>query len=87
MDSLNQNLSFILATRLEYFEWHLGMCHKWNNTCQDEGIDHELVILLFSLEIFFTISYYPRTLLHFISILISYSFLFLVFLMTTQSLT
>lgn len=36
IDGLNQNPSYILATRCEYFEWHLGRCHKWKNICQDE---------------------------------------------------
>lgn len=27
----------ILATRLEYVEWHLGMCPKWSTICRKEG--------------------------------------------------
>lgn len=79
IDSVSQYSSHILATRLEYLEWHLGMCHKWNNICQDEGVDYKLVILLFSLEICFYHQLLSKNLTSFISILISYSFLFLVF--------
>lgn len=28
--------SYILATRLEYVEWHLGMCPKWSTICREE---------------------------------------------------
>lgn len=46
IDNLNWYPSYILATRLEYFEWRLGMYLKWNNIniCQDEERDCELVM-------------------------------------------
>lgn len=45
IDNLNQYLSYILATRLQYVEWHLGMYPKWSTICRKEGIGCESVMV------------------------------------------